>query len=157
MRIAQRASPQYCKYIFLDFIDPEQIKNLYNIGVGPKSECDTINNKYKKIDFYGVEANPAMYEAVRDTFPGKILQAAVSEAGRGNFADFFIHEPIEMASGLVPHSYEIGEGAPEPLKVPAMNLDEFDEEVGRQEGVILWMDIEGYELNALKSGPNLLA
>jgi hypothetical protein len=42
-------------------------------------------------------------------------------------------------------------------EVKVWTLDRFDEQMGQPERILLWIDIEGNELAAFRSGPRLLA
>ncbi|MFA1621231.1 FkbM family methyltransferase [Rhizobium mongolense] len=153
-RISAKASPTFYEYMFCEFINPQLINNVYDIGVGPKSEYDTIKSKFKNISFYGTEPNPDFFEMLRDKFPGKLLDYAISEEGGRSLVEFHLHPENIMASGIIP--YDDARDAPR-KSVKSITLDEFDSECGRQDGVLIWMDIEGYELKALKSGAALLS
>lgn len=153
-RISAKASPTFYEYMFCEFIDPKSVSNVYDIGVGPKSEYDTIKAKFKDISFFGTEPNPDFFEMLCDKFPGQLLDYAISETGGESLVNFHLHPENIMASGIIP--YDDGKNS-SPTSVKSITLDEFDHRCGSQEGVLIWMDIEGYELKALKSGSALLA
>lgn len=130
MKFSAKASPAFNEYMFLNFVDENQIHTFYDIGVGPKSECNTIKDRHPHIEFFGIEANPKMYSQVKGRFPGEITNAAISQAGRGSQVAFHIHEENEMASGLVPYQDKPADQTIEPLMVPALSLDEYDQDSG---------------------------
>lgn len=153
-RISAKASPTFYEYMFCEFINPKLISSVYDIGVGPKSEYDTIKSKFKNISFFGTEPNPDFFDVLREKFPGQLLDYAISEKGGESLVDFHLHPENIMASGIIP--YDDGKDA-SPKRIKSITLDEFDSRCGTQEGVLIWMDIEGYELKALESGRALLA
>lgn len=154
MKQTIKAAPFYYEQVILKFIDPNSIRNLYDIGVGPKSEYKTIINKYPDINFFGIEAHPDTYNSIKSEFPGELLNMAISESGGGSEVQFVEHEVNVMASGLLPYD-NAKDGRR--ISIPSITLDEFDQKFDKREDVLLWMDIEGYELIALKSGNELLS
>lgn len=155
MTLQKKASPAWYERIILDFISEETINSVYDIGVGPKTEYLTIIKKYPSLKFFGVEANPTIYKKIlENNFPGILFNKAIAQSGLGTFVTYFTHKENLMASGLIPYDWA-KDG--EQYQVEAMTLDEFDNLNQTQENILLWMDIEGYELNALKSGKNLIS
>jgi len=152
MKFISKASPTWYENIILSFIDSQTLSAVYDIGVGPKTEYLTINKKFPDLKMFGLEANPNTYQEIVHKFPGTVLPLAVSESG--GQVRYVVHEQNVMASGLVPYDNE-NDG--EEFFVPSITLDEFDKRFGSKNGVLLWMDIEGYELKALRSGSKLLS
>jgi len=148
-----KASPTFYEQVILSFIDKHQITNLFDIGVGPKTEYLTISKKYPSIRFFGIEAHPETFKKVEKVFPGPVLNMAIAEGGIGTKVNYFVHEQNVMASGLLP--YETAPKSPK-IKVNSITLDLFDEKFDSVDNILLWMDIEGYELKALKSGKKLM-
>jgi len=151
MTINVKASTTWYEHVILDFLDRKTFKTFYDIGVGPRAEYLIIKQHFQDVDFFGLEANPAMFEQVVNKFPGTILPLAVSKTPGD--VTFVIHEQNVMASGLIPYDNS-SDG--EKINVPSITLDEFDQKFNSQDDILLWMDIEGYELNALQSGTKLL-
>lgn len=151
LNLNSKASPAYYEQIILNFLESETFKVFYDIGVGPKTEYLTIKNKFPATRFYGLEANPNTFREIEHIFPGIVLPMAVSESGET--VKYVVHEQNVMASGLIP--YDNARDGQEIL-VPSITLDNFDKRFEAADGILLWMDIEGYELKALQSGMELL-
>lgn len=151
MNFNLKATPSYYEHVILNFLDAASFKVIYDIGVGPKSEYLTLNNKFPLAKFYGLEANPNTYKEIEQKFPGTVLPMAVSETGET--VRYVVHEQNVMASGLIPYD-NAKDG--EEIFVPSITLDNFDKRFESPNGILLWMDIEGYELKALRSGSELI-
>jgi FkbM family methyltransferase len=123
---------------------------LYDIGVGLKSEWRTLRKLYPQLKVYGCEPHPATYQTLlRDGFPGPLLNVAIGEAD-GTATLFDIADDAKRAS-LLP----LGDSERQ-IPTDVWTLDRFDREMGRQDRILLWMDIEGTELAALRGGTELL-
>jgi FkbM family methyltransferase len=123
---------------------------LYDIGVGPKSEWRALRKRYRKLKVYGCEPHPATYQTLlRDGFPGPLLNVAIGEAD-DTATLFDIADDAKRAS-LLP----LGDSERQ-IPTDVWTLDRFDREMGRQDRILLWMDIEGTELAALRGGTELL-
>lgn len=123
---------------------------LYDIGVGPKSEWRTLGRRYPKMRVCGCEPHPAQFESLlRAKFPGPLAQVAIGEAEGTATLHHATHDP--KVSSLFSVGY-----ANATCEVRVWTLDRFDEAVGRPDRILLWLDIEGSELSALRSGPRLL-
>jgi len=68
---------------------------------------------------------------------------------------YVVHANNTMASGLIP--YDTTPRDAKRYMVEGMTLDMLDQETGYSDRILLWMDIEGYELEALRTGPQLLS
>lgn len=133
------------------FINPSSPpQTLYDIGVGPKTEWKTLAAVYPGMRIFGCEPNPAMYAKLTPVFPGPLAQVAISS--REGEVDLHCSPDDPKIATLFDARY-----APQVVKVKAWTLDRFDKQMGEQERIILWMDIEGSELDALQSGKELLA
>lgn len=121
---------------------------MYDIGVGPKTEWRTLTELYPRMRLCGCEPNPAMYEKLlRLKFPGLLAKVAIAEED----GERELHvDPKALNSSFFPT-------AAAKTKVKCWTLDRFDEEMGQPDRVLLWMDIEGSELAALRGGPKLLS
>ncbi len=123
---------------------------LYDIGVGLKSEWRTLRKLYPQLKVFGCEPHPATYQSLlRDGFPGTLAKVAIGEeAGQATLFD--IAGDAKRAS-LLP----LGDSERQ-IPTDVWTLDRFDREMGRQDRILLWMDIEGSELAALRGGTELL-
>lgn len=134
----------------LKYIDTPE--TLYNIGVGPlsKSEWKHIKDKEPSIEIFGCEPNPPLFLELLPQFNGRLLNVGISDKPSialhvADGLDAFGRSSIFPVSGM-----------DKTVEVPCMTLDEFDRRAGEPSNIILWMDIEGSELIALKSGKELL-
>lgn len=123
---------------------------LYDIGVGPKTEAQTLRALYPKMLIYGCE--PLMYEypGLRQSFPGKLLDVAISdEHGRVTLH----YNPDNLLDSSAIHHLD---GQTATKTAEAWTLDMFDQWFGCPKRILLWMDIEGMELTALYGAEKLL-
>jgi FkbM family methyltransferase len=124
---------------------------LYDIGVGTKTEWRTLARKYPAMHVFGCEPHPAQYEKLlKDKFPGPLAKVAIGE----NEGIATLHVPTHdlKCCSLLPVPYA---NATEQVKV--WTLDRFDVNMGQPDRILLWIDIEGSELSAFRSGRRLLA
>ncbi|QDU76874.1 hypothetical protein Pan97_39310 [Bremerella volcania] len=124
---------------------------LYDIGVGPKTEWRTLSRKYSAMHVFGCEPHPVQHEKLLDAdFPGPLARVAIGE----NEGAATLHVPTHdlKCCSLLPVPY-----ANATCQVEVWTLDRFDVNMGEQERILLWLDIEGSELSALRSGRRLLA
>lgn len=121
---------------------------MYDIGVGPKTEWDTLRRRYPDMRLCGCEPLVDCYPGLVQRFPGRLLRVAISRQER-----LMLHfNPQDMKTASASKIQE----ATQMCQVPAWTLDRFDKEMGAPKRILLWMDIEGGELEALRSGEALL-
>jgi FkbM family methyltransferase len=128
---------------------------MYDIGVGPviKSEWNHILKIYPQMKMFGCEPHPDTYRQQESRFPGQLKQTAIHSQKRTATLNLKSRLSKFGAFSLI----DLGVSYEQKIEVSCITLDEFDEWAGKQESIILWMDIEGSELDALKSAPNLLS
>jgi len=124
---------------------------LYDIGVGPKTEWQTLGRKYPAMRVFGCEPHPEQHETIlKKGFPGPLARVAIGQ----NEGPATLHVPtrdLKCCSLLsVPYADDVCE-------VEVWSLDRFDTNMGAPDRILLWLDIEGTELSALHSGARLLA
>ena len=124
---------------------------LFDIGVGPKSEARTLKKVYPKMKACGAE--PLLYEYANmyHEFPGDVLPVAIG-AEVGSVTIHYNPENLLDASSA---RRTLGQSAEKEALM--WTLDRFDDYYGNPKRVLLWMDIEGMELEALRGGSALLA
>lgn len=124
---------------------------MYDIGVGLKSEWSTLKRVYREMQLFGCEPHPEERQKIlKADFPGPLLEVAIGEMpGR---AKLRMHATDSMSSSLMPITASAAE-----VDVEMWTLDQFDAHVGSADRILLWMDIEGSELAALRGGSNLLS
>lgn len=124
---------------------------LYDIGVGPKSEWRTLGRRYPDMRVVGCEPHPQQYNRLLQAgFPGPLANVAIGE--REGTAT--LYAPTNNIGCASLHPIPYGNSS---LEVKVWTLDRFDQQMGRLDKVLLWLDIEGGELSALRSGPQLIA
>lgn len=124
---------------------------MYDIGVGPKSEWRTLGRKYPGMRIFGCEPNPVQYERLlKVPFPGPLASVAIGEHEGVGTLHYNPADP--KCSTMHAVSY-----ATTRRDVKVWSLDRFDDNMGNPDRILLWMDIEGSELSALRSGPKLMA
>ena len=132
------------------------ISNFYCIGVGLKSEYINIPKKYsKKLNLYGAEPIKEIINLIEHNFAGELKNIAISpNIGKKIF--YINADDIETSSFEVAYESLIKGNNIISREVEAISLDQFDESYNNPDNILLWMDIEGYELQALTSGIKLL-
>ena len=124
---------------------------LYDIGVGPKSEWRKLALAYPRMRVCGCEPHPAQHEALRKAkFPGPLVKAAIGEQEGVATLHVPTHDLKCCSLLAVPYANTTCE-------VEVWTLDRFDRQMGCPDRILLWLDVEGSELSALRSGPRLLA
>lgn len=121
---------------------------MYDIGVGHKTEWQTLKDIYPKMRLFGCEPNPKQYRELSDTFTGSLRQVAIS--GAEGLITLNVAKALGQSS-IFDISY-----AERKEVVQTITLDQFDEYAGKPDRILLWIDIEGAELIAFKSAPNLM-
>ena len=126
---------------------------LYDIGVGPKTEWKYLGEHYPEMDVYGVEANPDMCTRIIESgFRGVLLNKAVFD--RPGFLELKVYRDDGLDASLLSIDKR---RVSKRHNIECITLDEVDRLFGYKSGILLWMDIEGAELSALKSAPNLMS
>jgi FkbM family methyltransferase len=133
------------------FIEGEPPGAMYELGVGPKRDWRALRKVYPGMKLFGCEPRPDMYERIvnRQKFPGMLIQVAIAKE-EGTRTLHCSTENQRIAS-----LYKLPR-ADASYQVETWTLDQFDRWAGWQERVLLWMDIEGSELEALQGGEELL-
>lgn len=126
-------------------------KALYNIGVGPlpKNEAQLFKTQWPKIKVYGCEPHEATFNSRIQDYPGIIWRIACGNPGERTF-----HLSPEPAMSSV---YHIPKVTTQTTTVNCVSLDKFDFMAGKQDDIVLWVDVEGAESEVLDSGPKLLS
>ncbi len=132
-----------------DYIDGPP-SAMYDIGVGDHSEWLTLGRMYPEMEIFGCEPNPSCFQDLCSKFSGQLLNVAIGQKmGQG-----VMHCPPNQRMWSTLHGPI--QGYTNTFAVDVITLDEFDVRCGRPDNVLLWLDIEGSELDALTSGKALL-
>lgn len=124
---------------------------MYDIGVGMKTEWQTLAAKFPAMHICGCEPHPVQHaELVKANFPGPLAQVAIGEIEGAATLHVPTHD-LKCCS-LFPVPY-----ANKTCEVQVWTLDRFDEQMGQPDRILLWIDIEGSELAAFRRGSRLLA
>jgi FkbM family methyltransferase len=124
---------------------------MYDVGVGHKSEWRTLNEEYPEMRLFGCEPNPSQFVRLKGTFPGVLFPVALGDVpGVAN-----LYSPAQSTNPGAASLYDVS-GSDPIATVSVWTLDRFDELAGSPERILLWMDIEGSELAALRGGVSLL-
>jgi len=110
---------------------------MYDIGVGLKTEWLTLGKIWPEMKIFGCEPCLRNYFKILPKFPGKLFPVALGD------------KPGKRILYLHPKN-------PTEVEVPVWTLDYFDYVADRPDNILLWMDIEGAELLALKGGQKLI-
>lgn len=124
---------------------------MYDLGVGCFSEWRTLKIMWPSMQLFGCEPNLETYNELLPMFGGKLSLLAISD--ENGFADLALTSAAEGGSTLKP-----GMGKGRQLEwVLTMTLDRYDALCGSPDRILLWMDIEGSELDAIRGGGKLLS
>lgn len=129
--------------------------HMYDIGIGPKTEWKTLLEIYPQMAVHGCEPLVDLYP-ILEFFPGHVHPIAIGPYGQDKITIHF-NPIVKMGASVIP-----SEKLTESRTVPCWSLDEFDFQMIptqdlEHDRILLWMDIEGTELTALKSGKELLS
>lgn len=123
---------------------------MYDIGVGPKSEWKTLSSCFPSMRVFGCEPHPRTRATILERgFPGPLWPVAVGEES----SQAILHEPSNNIGGS---SLWRLPDAICTYQVDMWSLDRFDTAAGQPDRILLWLDIEGSELAALRSGPKVM-
>ncbi len=124
---------------------------FYNMGAGCFYEWRTLKIVWPWLKVFGCEPCPDAYKELVPLYTGVLLNIAVgAEAGK---QDLYLTHQDQAGSTLKPAPSELSRAK---VTVDVWTLDQFDEWAGKPKDVLLWMDIEGSELDALRGGTRLL-
>lgn len=150
---------------FLGKIKPyvvfEDIKCIFEIGSRDAIESLYFENTFEKAKIYAFEPNPKQY----DVCLGNIAKAKANRvkiepyalSDKAGYVDFYITPGnIGASSILRPHFVPwTGNQTVTKTSVFAITLDEFVKKENYKPDLI-WMDVQGNELNVLKGGSSIL-
>jgi len=127
---------------------------VFQVGLGHNhGEVETIQALWKPSPrFIAVEPHPDVCEASKETYPGEIIQAAVSWA----FGEGTLYMKPKHADGSSLFPLTPKGGPARKIGVPTLHLDRFVDKINEGERVLLWLDCEGSELAALWTGGDFL-
>lgn len=122
---------------------------MYDLGVGCFYEFRTLKIVWPEMQLFGCEPCPEEYLNVQPIFDGKLAPVAI---GKVSGKQKLFLTPAAQGGSTLFGSHEHRDT----VDVDVWTLDQFDEWAGKPNKILLWMDIEGSELDALKSGVELL-
>lgn len=143
------------------FIEESLIENFYNIGVGLKDESINIKEEFlnrfsKKINLFGCEPIKEFYDIAKENFDGDLLLCAIEPFVKKK--KILINLTNNENSGFFSQLKKTENKANYLSRnVDCISLDRFDYLHKSKNKILLWIDIEGNELNALFSGAKLLS
>jgi FkbM family methyltransferase len=129
---------------------------IYHVGLGTNfQETDVLSQEWPGVEWVGFEPHPQLVKwAIEKDYPGEIFEVAVgAEQGEGIL--YSKHRHKDGSSMNIHRDAIEGETYTE-IKVKKDTLDNLvpTPHTGR---IMLWLDCEGHELEAMKGGVNLLA
>lgn len=146
--------------LVLKLINGDIINTLYNIGVGqrPHDEANYLKTKIENLNVFGVEANIDVYNDRKVDYIGKLLNVGIWS--ENCIKEFNMTKDQGQSSFLKENPDYFKKYKLEVFKkndVQCITLDEFDEKNNVPDNILIWMDIEGAELEAFKGANKLLS
>jgi len=122
-------------------------KIFFDLGPGKKFSESYNKDLWEGYEIIGLEPDATRYANLKDSFPGILLNLAVSDKNQEIFG--IIHD----TSGFIAGGYP---GYTETTMVNAVTLDSVYEKYGPADEIIIWADIEGSELKMLRGATEVL-
>jgi len=122
-------------------------KAFFDFGPGVLNSEAWQKEMWKDYTIIGLEPDPVRYQRLKETYPGLLLNLAVSdkiEKSSGIFHD---------TSGFIAYGYP---GYSKIVTVNAVTVDSIDEKYGPFDEIAIWADIEGSELRMLHGATEVL-
>ncbi len=130
---------------------------IVQVGVGNfHQEVDVMKQAWPGVKFFGFEPEPNIYRETKKSYPGRLLDVAVSD------------EPVDFRPFYSKHKHAdgsslIGLSPRKPYNVFTVSVTTLDQANSRynfingsRQRVLLWLDCEGSELAALRGGAETL-
>jgi len=125
---------------------------LVQVGVGHHwGEIECLKEEWPDCEIVGFEAHPGIAKAQRDLYPGKLIQAAVSEHSGRQF--LYVKSRHADGSSL---NRPAGMKGYKTVEIPTFTLDELLAEDLLFGRTLLWLDCEGNELRVLRGAEQML-
>ena len=124
---------------------------VVQVGVGQHhEEVDVLRKEWPGVLFRGYEPHPAMKKQLCEEYPGTFLSVAVGD----HDGEAVLHFKKQHKDGASLHrSREPGAGHEAIVKLTTLD-DLFD--TPKHQRILLWLDCEGSELDALRGGEEFL-
>lgn len=123
-------------------------KSFYDIGVGEGDEYKLVKEQFPELSLFGCE--PYKSERIKD-FNGQLYPFGISP----NEEEYLSVSKVGTENGSI--SCHDDPDCRNVDRVKCITLDDFDRLCGEPDEIFLWMDIEGFELQAILSGTRLLS
>ncbi len=125
-------------------------KVLLDVGVGPKTEYLTLLEHYPDMRLIGLEPCIPTFLELIPKFSGILLPYGAWH--EETCLELYISDNNLEISSVFPHK----NNEEKTQKIYTKTLDSIDKHLGYLDRILLWMDVEGAELMALKGAKNLL-
>jgi FkbM family methyltransferase len=128
---------------------------VYHIGIGRwYNEVKILSEEWPGVKFIGVEPLPFLWEKTKkEGYPGPLHQVAIS-----NFdgkATLYSKDAHKDGSSLFPHKSRKDKDRYREVEVEVRTLDSLFGQLNGQQ-TLLWLDIEGSELQGLQGGEKFI-
>ena len=122
-------------------------KAFFDLGPGVLNSEAWRKDLWDDYTIIGLEPDPVRFETLKETYPGLLLNLAVSD--KSEEMTGIMHETSGFIAGGYPGYEKI-------VSVKAVTLDSIDKKYGPFDEIIIWADIEGSELKMLKGATKVL-
>lgn len=146
------------------YIEPEAIKTIYDIGAGDCAESIVLANHFSKAHVYAFEANPAcIYDCAKkivndpritlipicvNDYTGLVKFHPINqEKTQTTWPD---GNPKASSIFVSNGTYELEKYVQDEIEIPCMTLSSMQTLFGLPSPELVWMDLQGAELNALR-------
>lgn len=138
------------------------VKTIFDVGANVGFVTFQFQKRFPKAEIYAFEPNPYVFFQLKENYKNdpKIHLYQLGVANQSGFLDFNINANTGTSSFLAADEYHKTHQAKhlkEKKSTQVIAIDEFCQNEGIQHVDILKLDIEGYELNALKGAIGLLS
>lgn len=130
---------------------------IVQVGIGLNhAETEVFVEEWPGVQLIGIEAHPKIARAVKAGYPGKVHHAAVGNPREpGEEVVLYAKHPHKDGSSLRPFDDDVG-GDVEKVLVPLVALSQLQWDEYPRKGILLWLDCEGSELDALRGAGEFL-
>ena len=142
-RIRRRSGAAFVKYMrLLEYVP----KDIMIVGTGGTcEEAQVFREEWDEVEIYGMEANPRAADAVEKNFPGTLFR----KGAWSSKCEKEIYTKKGWMDGTTMFEHATDQAQWKSEEVECVRLDDIGGFRRRRDGGVLWLDVEGAELDVL--------